>query len=204
MGTSSHRSPWPRAHPGAATALLLPLVLLASCTDAPVVEPGKSAAWTLVLPASFGFKGAVAGTPQADALGEAFDRVDRFRLVVRRANADEVVADMVIEVEPGRDVYNLSASVPAVVPGEQFVVVIIAMQGGTVLFESDPVTVTSVPEGATDTGESPQIELRRSGGRGRAGGDGRRLALGLPRSDQAGGGAFWTGLVHESGRQQSD
>ncbi len=163
MGTSSHRSPWPRAHPGAATALLLPLVLLASCTDAPVVEPGKSAAWTLVLPASFGFKGAVAGTPQADALGEAFDRVDRFRLVVRRANADEVVADVVIEVEPGRDVYNLSASVPAVVPGEQFVVVIIAMQGGTVLFESDPVTVTSVPEGATGTGESPQIELRYAG-----------------------------------------
>src|SRR5688500_630277 len=89
--------------------------LLASCTDAPLSDlaaPGAGGG-TLRIESSLSFKGAVAGTPQADALSAAFDRVDRFRLVIRRQSNDELVEDTVIAVTPGQDVYTLSAPVPA-------------------------------------------------------------------------------------------
>ena len=57
-----------------------------------------------MLPTAFALKGAVAGTPQADALNAAFAQVNRFRLIIRRAGAADVVADIVIEVEPGKEV----------------------------------------------------------------------------------------------------
>lgn len=106
----------------------------------------------------------MAGTPQADALNAAFDRVDRFRLIIRRASNSEVVKDTVITVTPGQNAYSLSSPVPSVLPNEQFTVVIVARQEDVVLFESAPVTVTGVPGDAPPGAAlSPRIELSYTG-----------------------------------------
>ena len=109
-------------------------------------------------------RGAVAGTPQGDALNAAFNQVDRFRLVIRRQSNNEVVQDTVIVVTPGQNSYDLSSPVPSLIPNEQFIVTITAMQGSVVLFESPPVTVAAIPESSpAGAAQSPKIELDYSG-----------------------------------------
>src|SRR5689334_8189423 len=80
---------------------LAAVILLVSCVDAPLAptSPGHGA---IRIAPTLSLQGAVAGTPQADALAAAFDRVDRFRMVIRRASNDEVVVDTVITVTPGQ------------------------------------------------------------------------------------------------------
>lgn len=153
------------AVPRSALLGLVLAALVGACTDAPLTDPAAQAGpGVLRIGSSLSFRGAVAGTPQADALNAAFNRVDRFRLVIRRASSNGIVKDTVISVTPGQDAYDLSSPVPSVLPNEEFTVVIIALQGDVVLFESDPVTVTAVPEGAAPGATPlPQIRLAYTG-----------------------------------------
>ena len=80
---------------------------------------------------------------QEDALSQAFARVNRFRLIVKDVSCTEVLLDVIFEVTPGEDVYDLSVELPGITPGEPVCVTIIAMQGETVLFESPPLTVAT-------------------------------------------------------------
>ena len=86
-------------------------VVVSACVDAPSApadDVGSGALFfapqiTLVGPA-----GPATSLAQTDALDEAFDRVDRFRMVVRRASDNRIVVDTVISVTPGLDEYNLA------------------------------------------------------------------------------------------------
>ena len=98
---------------------ILSLALL-SCVDAPSApteEPSPGAflfAPRLSLVASNGPAQSVA---QAEALDEAFDLVDAFRMVVRRASNNEIVVDTVISVTAGQGEYDLAVPVVTTTKG---------------------------------------------------------------------------------------
>jgi hypothetical protein len=117
-------------------------VVVSACVDAPSApadDVGSGALFfapqiTLVGPA-----GPATSLAQTDALDEAFDRVDRFRMVVRRASDNRIVVDTVISVTPGLDEYNLAAPVVIASADEQFLVSLIASQGDVELFSAPPI-----------------------------------------------------------------
>jgi len=137
---------------------LLSALFVGSCVDGPVAGPTiDQGSIMLTLAPQLGYAVA-AGAParstaHVGALNEAFDLVNRFRLIVMRLGTDEVLVDEIIEVTPGQDVYDLSVEVPGIAPGEPVSVVIIAMQGETTLFESPPLTVETTD---TQTATPPQ------------------------------------------------
>ncbi len=137
---------------------LLATLFMVSCVDGPVAGPTtEGSPSTLVFAPQLSYAVA-SGAPalsaaQEGALNEAFDLVNRFRLIVTRLGTDEVLLDEIIEVTPGQDVYDLSVEVPGITPGEPVSVVIIAMQGETTLFESPPLTVATTD---TQTATPPQ------------------------------------------------
>ena len=137
---------------------LLSTLFIGSCVDGPVAGPiTEVGSHTLELVPQFGYAVA-AGAPalsaaEVGALNEAFDLVNRFRLIVTRVGSGELLLDVILEVTPGQDVYDLSVDVPGITPGEPVSVVIIAMQGETTLFESPPLTVTTTD---TQTATPPQ------------------------------------------------
>ena len=127
---------------------LLSTLLLGSCVDGPVAGPAtdeRPHVLHLVPQLSYAVApGAPAlSAAQEHALSQAFDRVDRFRLIVKDVSCTEVLLDVIFEVTPGEDVYDLSVELPGITPGEPVCVTIIAMQGETVLFESPPLTVAT-------------------------------------------------------------
>ncbi len=119
---------------------------LTSCVDAPAAPEGSGLGiapfrlqpkLTLVAP-----RARVAGTAIADALSDAFDLVDTFRLIVSRAATGAVLLTAERTVTPGQDEYDLSVEASGVSQGEQLLVTVVALQGSTVLFESAPISVT--------------------------------------------------------------
>ena len=109
--------------------------------------------------------GAEGGTPESEALRAAFDRVDRFRMVVKRASG-EVVYDSTITVSPGASEYTLSADVTVLSAGEAFVVTLTALEGETELFVSPEISVQAVPvegSGGTTGGATVDVGLTYSG-----------------------------------------
>ena len=127
---------------------LLSTLFIGSCVDGPVAGPtGENASHALQLAPQFGYAVA-AGAPaltagEVGALNDAFDLVNRFRLIVTRLGSGELLLDVILEVTPGQDVYDLAVDVPGIGPGESVSVVIVAMQGETTLFESPPLTVST-------------------------------------------------------------
>ena len=137
---------------------LLSALFLGSCVDGPVAGPAtdeRPHVLHLVPQLSYAVApGAPAlSAAQEDALSQAFDRVNRFRLIVKDVSCTEVLLDVTFEVTPGEDVYDLSVEVPGITPGEPVCVTIIAMDGETVLFESPPLTVATTD---TQTATPPQ------------------------------------------------
>ena len=147
---------------------LVAALLLGSCVDGPVAGPAtdeRPHVLHLVPQLSYAVApGAPAlSAAQEDALSQAFDLVNRFRLIVKDVSCTEVLQDVIFEVTPGEDVYDLSVEVPGITPGEPVCVVIIAMQGETVLFESPPLTVATT-DAQTATPPQPfSVPLRYTG-----------------------------------------
>lgn len=146
-------------------ALLLPT---STCVDAPYTPDDVGLPGAFVLSPSLSLVGPAgpARTPaQGDALAEAFDRVDRFRLQVRRAATGELLLDTTIQVTPGQDSYDLSVDVETLTAGEAVLVTLTAMEGDTELFQAENIPVTAVSEG-TPTADTPaptEIDLTYTG-----------------------------------------
>jgi Carboxypeptidase regulatory-like domain/Bacterial Ig-like domain (group 2) len=146
-------------------------ILLSACVDAPNAPEDGFAVGALVFAPSFalvGPRGPAMSPAQADALNEAFDRVNRFRLVIRRVSNNEIVADTIISVTPGQDQYDLAVPVLAVTADEQFVVALTAFEGEQELFSAPaiPVTATRVDGAGNPVGAAPattNVELTYSG-----------------------------------------
>ncbi|MCK5650304.1 MAG: hypothetical protein KAJ42_02960, partial [Gemmatimonadetes bacterium] len=115
--------------------------LVVTCTDAPSVPEGMGYGSLQIMP-HFSFAGATT-TAVEDALAEAFERVNRFRMVIHRLPSNELALDTVLVVSPGQEVYDLQVDVEVQSTNEQFSVVITALEGDTELFTSDPITVTA-------------------------------------------------------------
>lgn len=164
MLNSAARSPRsPRMFRCVVAALALALV---SCVDAPSAPEGAGTARSLVVAPSFdlvGPHGVSPATPaQATALQDAFDRVDRFRVVVTRQSGDTIV-DEIHDVTPGEQSYTLTAEVTPESPDEVFIVSITALQGTTELFRAENITVKATPTGTGETPPAVNIALEYSG-----------------------------------------
>ncbi|MBW2256467.1 MAG: hypothetical protein JRI25_17990, partial [Deltaproteobacteria bacterium] len=146
----------PKSRPRLALSLVAAL-LVSSCADAPSAPDASSFAAPFTIAPSLalvGPSGAPAATAeQANALAEAFDLVDRFRMLVTRIPDGETVVDTIIAVTPGQNQYDLSVTIELVGAEEQFSVSLTALQGTTELFTADPVTVTATT--ATPDASSP-------------------------------------------------
>ncbi len=148
----------------------LALLSLSSCVDGPAAPAdlhGPMGPGVVVAPA-FSLVGpggaSVRSQAQADALEEAFDRVNRFRFVVRRASTNAVVIDTVVTVSPGQTEYDFAFNVSAA-PSESFRVRLTAFEGDTELFQADDITVQAAPPAAAGGGVAAptNIALQYSG-----------------------------------------
>ncbi|MDP2955966.1 MAG: hypothetical protein Q8N53_06075 [Longimicrobiales bacterium] len=97
--------------------VLLALVVVSSCVDAPSAPEGGGGRGLWVMALVLSLVGPGGERPmtaaQGDALSAAFDRVNRCRMVIRRAADNVVVRDTVIEVTPGAEEYDLSVPIEA-------------------------------------------------------------------------------------------
>jgi len=144
------------------TAMLVGAVLFAGCTDAPEAPTGAGRL-PAVLQIQPTFSPVLLQSAAAlSALSEAFEQVDRFRMIVRRLSG-EIVFDEIIEVTPGADSYELSAAVPVRGSTEQFLVDLIAMEGETELFRSENVQVRAVSGSVSETADVSDAELQYVG-----------------------------------------
>lgn len=138
-------------------------VFASSCVDGPSAPEGAGAlAPSFVIAPVFslvGPEGPALSAGQADALKSAFDRVDRFRMVVRQAASNAVVLDTVIAVTPGEEEYDLSVSVDAHSSGESFLVTLTAMEGETELFRAEAIPVQAVPAGQGSAGSVEPVSI---------------------------------------------
>lgn len=126
---------------------------LAACVDA--TGPGDRG-----IPLALSLQPA-AGIPATEgaALGQAFDRVDRFHVVVKDAVNGTLYADVTIAVTPGASAHELDIILPESALGATLDVEITALQGQTVLFTA------SVQATATkgDPGSATEVGVRYTG-----------------------------------------
>jgi hypothetical protein len=140
---------------------LLVLPLLSACVDAPSAPEGSGGVAGLVIApvlSLVGPDGPAMAEGQEDALGAAFDLVDRFRMEIRRAADNTLVLDTVIVVTPGQDVYDLSVAIAAK-PDEQFLVTLTALQGVTVLFSAANIPAKATPVGVPGSTPPAAVEI---------------------------------------------
>ncbi len=126
----------------------------AACTDAagPAGDRGFPLAFSLQ--AADGV-----GSDEGAALGEAFDRVDRFHVRVEDAVSRALYADTVIRVTPGASSHELDVALPESALGAALDVTITALQGETELFTAT-VRTTATRDG---DGTSTEVGVRYTG-----------------------------------------
>ncbi len=142
--------------------LVLPL-LVATCVDAPSgLEEGGGVPAGMVIAPVLSLVGPGGERPQTaaqqDALAAAFDLVDRFRMVVRRASDNVVVLDTVIVVTPGQSEYDLTVPISAKTD-EQFLVTLTAMQGTTTLFTAENIPARAAPAGVPGSAPPAAVQV---------------------------------------------
>lgn len=168
MARLTRRSPI-RGGMYATRTLLATLALLtaSACVDGPAAPDGAGLTFgayvlqpslTLVAPRSTVVTAAV-----ADALSDAFDRVDTFRMTVRRAANGALVVETSLSVTPGQDAYDLSIEATGVTAGESLLVTVVALQGSTVLFQSQPIPVTAQASSSSQAPQPVNVPLTYSG-----------------------------------------
>ncbi|MDP2958763.1 MAG: carboxypeptidase regulatory-like domain-containing protein, partial [Longimicrobiales bacterium] len=133
--------------------VLLALVVVSSCVDGPSGPEGGGGRGLWVMAPVLSLVGPGGERPmtaaQGDALSAAFDRVNRFRLQVRRVSDNVVVLETVIEVTPGAEEYDLTVPIEAT-SGEEFLVTLVALQGDVELF-----TALNIPAKASLASAAP-------------------------------------------------
>lgn len=138
-------------------AALLVLFAAYACVDAPYGPDSVEAPGTLVVAPALSLvapSGPALTAEQSNALAEAFDLVNQFRMEVRRQSTGALVLDTLIAVSPGQDAYDLSANVNASVE-ELFLVTLTALQGDKELFKAESIPVTAVPTAAANSARPP-------------------------------------------------
>jgi hypothetical protein len=126
---------------------------LAGCSDA--AGPGDGG-----IPLALSLQPA-AGIPATEgaALGQAFDRVDRFRVKVEDAVNRTLYADTVIRVTPGASSHELGVVLPESALGAVLNVTITALQGETELFTATVQTTATKGE----DGDPTEVGVRYTG-----------------------------------------
>ena len=94
-----------------------------------------------------------------EALGRAFDKVDKYRIIVTDSLTREAVLDTTITVPPGLTTHTLDISLPESAFGRILAIEIIAFQGETELFRT---STAATIEGGTDQ-ESIEVPVRYTG-----------------------------------------
>ena len=148
----------------APSSIAVLLLTALSCVDAPSAPTDELSPSALLFAPRLslvGPNGPAQSLAQTDALDEAFDLVDRFRMVVRRASDNVVVVDTIISVTPGQDQYELAVPVFTTSAAEQFLVSLTAFQGTIELFSAPDIPVRATRD---DTpASSPEVALTYSG-----------------------------------------
>ncbi len=146
-------------------SVLLALTVV-TCTDAPVAPPG-SAGSPIVLAPMFSYAGVQEGTPQADALNAAFDRVNAVRVLVFTDNPRTLLLDVVIEAEADADGIEVEVEIPGAEPGQQLIVVILGLEivdgVTTELFTTGELSVTARAAGNNDPPQQIDAALTYTG-----------------------------------------
>ena len=127
------------------TAALL-CAALAACSDGTGPLPPDGIPFSLSLQAAEG----VSATEGA-ALGQAFDRVDRFRVRVQDAVSRALYTDTVITVTPGASAHELGVVVPESALGATLDVTLTALQGQVELFTATVQATAAKGEAGTAT-----------------------------------------------------
>ncbi|MCH7563218.1 MAG: Ig-like domain-containing protein [Gemmatimonadetes bacterium] len=108
----------------------------------------------------FSYAGVQQGTPQADALNAAFDRVNAVRVLVFTDNPRTLLLDVVIAAEADDEGIEVEVEVPGVEPGQQLIVVILGLEivdgVTTELFTTGELSVTA--QAADDENPAQEIE----------------------------------------------
>ena len=150
-----------RRTPSRARCALVLALLVATCVDAPSGPEGSGPGAFVIAP-TLSLVGPGGERPQSaaqqDALAAAFDQVDRFRMVVRRAADNVVVLDTVIVVSPGQSEYDLTVPISAK-DNEQFLVTLTAMQGTTTLFTAENIPVAASPVGVPGSAPPAAVQI---------------------------------------------
>lgn len=128
--------------------------LAAGCTDAAGPHDDDGLALALSLQAAEGVS-----AREAAALGEAFDRVDRFRVRVEDAASRALYADTVIRVRAGATSHELGIIVPESALGATLEVTLTALQGTVELFAASVRTTAS----RSDRGTATEVGVRYTG-----------------------------------------
>lgn len=140
--------------------VLVFLPLLVTCSDAPSapdgLDPSRAGYFTLVPR----FAASAEGDEAAEAAARVFDRVDRFRLVLRRIPSGELAKDTTIGVEPGQESYSFSLPVSLDQPDERFTLELTGLEGQTPLFTA---TAEVSPTAALSSAPPVDIDLEYSG-----------------------------------------
>ncbi len=151
-----------RPSPALPCLALVSVLLLSGCVDAPSAPEGSGGPGAYVIAPVFSLLAPGGERPmtaaQQDALAAAFDQVDRFRMVVRRAADNVVVLDTVIVVTPGAEEYDLSVSLAAK-DNEQFLVTLTAMQGATTLFTAENIPAKATPPGVPGSPPPAAVQI---------------------------------------------
>ena len=149
----------------APASLAILLLGALSCVDAPSAPSDDFSPGALLFAPRLslaGPSGPAQSVAQSDALDAAFDLVDRFRMVVRRASDNVVVLDTIIIVTPGQEEYELAGPVASTTAAEQFLVSITAFQGTLELFTAPDIPVRATRD-ADAPASSPTVTLTYSG-----------------------------------------
>ena len=146
-------------------SVLLALTIV-TCTDAPVAPPGGGDG-PIILAPIFSYAGVQQGTPQADALNAAFDRVNAVRVFVFTDNPRVLLLDVVIAAEADDEGIEIEVEIPGVEPGQQLIVVILGLEivdgVTTELFTTGEFSVTAQAVGNNDPPQQIEAALTYTG-----------------------------------------
>jgi len=139
---------------------------VATCTDAPVA-PSGGVERPIVLAPMFSYAGVQQGTPQADALNAAFDRVNAVRVLVFTDNPRTLLLDVVIEAAADDEGIEVEVELPGVEPGQQLIVVILGLEivdgVTTELFTTGELSVTAQAADSNDPVQKIEAALTYTG-----------------------------------------